>query len=1486
MTSSDNTVVGAVMVAGAGIAGIQAALDLANSGFRVYLLDKNSAIGGVMAQLDKTFPTNDCSMCIISPKLVEAGRHLNIELLTQTEIEAIRGEAGNFEVEVRVQPRYVDLEKCTACGECAKVCPVELPNAFDQGLRNRQAAYKLYPQGMPGAYTIDKQDQAPCRLACPAGLNVQGYVQMVKQGQFQEALQIIMADLPLPGVLGRICPHDCENVCRRRELDQPVAIRNLKRLAADQCDPRSIEVDCAPPRPEQVAIVGSGPAGLAAAYHLARQGIRAVIFEALPQAGGMLRVGIPDHRLPKAILDQEIEVITRLGVEIRLNTPLGPNLTIDDLFDQGFRAVFLAVGAHTGYALGIPDEDGTGVRQGVDFLREVNLSGQTPLGRRVAIIGGGNVAVDVARCAVRLGAEEVQIIYRRTRREMPAWEEEIDAAETEGVHITYLAAPQAVLTENGQVIGLRCIRMALTDPDESGRRRPVPIEGSEYDIPVDQVIPAIGQRPDLTALAKTTDIHTTRWGTIEVDPLTLTTSREGVFAGGDAQTGPGIAIGAIAMGKTAAESIVRYIEGRDLREGREARGTDHPVYRPVPQNLPPQARTAMPELPTAARAGNFREVELGYAPSEGQAEAARCINCGSCCECYQCVKACLAQAIDHNMKPEVRRIAAGAVILAPGFTPFDPAPYLPFNYGHPNVVSSLDFERLLSASGPFEGHLVRPSDHQPPRKIAWLQCIGSRDQNLCGREYCSSVCCMYAVKQTVIAKEHSATPLDTAVFYMDMRTHGKDFDKYFLRARDENGVRFVQARIHTLEPMPEDRLKLRYSTAAGELMEETFDMAVLSVGLSPPDTAADLARRLGIPLDTHGFAATTDLAPVSTPREGIFVCGVFQGPKDIPQSVMEASAAAAEASRLLAPARESLVREPELPPERDVSAELPRIAVFVCHCGINIGGIADVPGIRDYAAGLPHVVHVEDNLFTCAQDSQDRMKALIQEKNINRVVVASCSPRTHEPLFQETIRAAGLNPYLFEMANIRDQNTWVHMQHPQTATRKAKDLLRMAVARAAHGAALHKVSLDIVQSLLVVGGGVAGMEVALGVADQGYQVYLVEREGALGGVARQLQATWRGESIPEYLERLKRQVHHHPRIRLFLHTEPVETTGALGHFQTDLLTGKATVTSTTVTHGATVIATGGKAYIPTEYLYGQHPAVMTHLELDAALDAAEARVQDARVIVFIQCVGSRTPERPYCSRVCCVHSLKSAMALKDADPRRQVFVLYRDLRTYGLRETLYTEARRKGVIFIRFHLEQPPDVRVEEDQLTLEVMEPILNRPLIIQPDLLVLATAILPHANRDLFEAFKVPVNSDGFLVEAHAKLRPVDFASEGIFMAGLAHGPKPVDETIAQARAAVSRAVTILSCRQIQVGGVVAHVHDPEHCACCLVCVRSCPYGVPAVRDGRAVIEPAQCHGCGICAAECTAKVITLQHYTDEQILSKTSAFMNETPAVAAAA
>jgi heterodisulfide reductase subunit A-like polyferredoxin len=1461
------------MVVGAGIAGIQASLDLADSGYLVYLVEKNSAIGGVMSQLDKTFPTNDCSMCIISPKLVECGRHLNIDLLTMTDILEVSGEPGKFKVRILERPRYIDITKCTACDECAKACPIDVANTFDQGLRDRKAAYKLYPQAMPSAYAIEKRGTAPCKATCPAHVSIQGYIALINQGKYREGLELFKEAHPFPAICGRVCHHPCEEICTRGELDEPIAIEYLHRFLADL--DLSSETRYVPEvkerKEEKVAIIGAGPAGLTAGYYLCKEGYPITIFEKLPVAGGMMAVGIPEYRLPRDILDAEIQVIRDIGVEIKTGLTFGQDVTLESLKKDGFKAVFLATGLHLSRRLNVEGEDLPGVLNGVEYLRDVALGNPASLKKKVTVIGGGNVAVDVALTAMRKGAEHVTLVCLEKREEMPAWDYEIEEALEEGVTIVNSLGPKRFLEKDGEVSGIEFKRCTAVF-DEKGAFNPQYDETDQTTMETQSVIVAIGQAGDLS-FADEEGVSITVGGGLEADPVTLQTPLEWVFAGGDALYGPKSVVEAVACGKEAAESINRYLNGLDLKEGRTQEWS---YEKPDITGETKKPRTPMGQISVEERKGNFKEIALGFSEDGARAEAERCLECGICSECYQCVSACLAGAVDHAMMPEERTLEVGAIILAPGFTPFDPTRYETYNYSnHPNVVTSMEFERILSASGPYEGHLIRPSDQKEPTKIAWLQCVGSRDINRCDYSYCSAVCCMYAIKEAVIAKEHSEQALDPAIFYMDMRTYGKDFEKYYTRAEQESGVRFIRSRVHSIEPVEKDNLCIRYATESGDIHEEIFDMVVLSVGLAPVQGVLELAEKLDVALNEHQYALTSSFNPVSTNRKGIYVCGVFQGPKDIPQSVMEASASAAASTEILASARGTMTRTKELPPELDVSGEKPRIGVFVCNCGINIGGIADVPAVREYASTLPNVVHVEDNLFTCSQDTQDKIKEVIKEKEINRVVVASCSPRTHEPLFQETIRDAGLNKYLFEMANIRDQNTWVHMDDPQKATEKAKDLVRMAVAKAAFVEPLQQIMLEVKSSVLVIGGGVAGMEAALSAAEQGFQAYLVEKGAELGGVAQRLRTTWKGEKIGSYLEHLIKRVQDHPMIQVFMETQVTDSAGIIGNFATTLSPLNSKGSPVTVEHGATVLATGGREYKPSEYLYGQHPAILTHLDLDEAIMKGDGRIKNAKTAVFIQCVGSRIPERPYCSKICCTHSLESALTLKTMNPEMNVFVLNRDIRSYGFREDLYREAREKGVVFIRYELERFPEL-VADDQgnLSLTVMDHILGRSIQLSPDLVVLASAIIANENKKLFELFKVPVNSEGFLIEAHMKLRPVDFASEGLFMAGLAHYPKPIDESITQAKAAVARAMTILSKEGILVGGVVADVNS-DRCAACLTCVRTCPYGAAHIgEEGYAVIDPAACRGCGACVAECPGKAISLKHFTDEQIIAKTDA------------
>jgi heterodisulfide reductase subunit A-like polyferredoxin len=1387
-------------------------------------------------------------------------------------VESVSGEAGHFRVTLRKHPRYIDLERCTGCGECVAVCPVTVPSEFDLGLGARKATYKPYAQAIPAGYAIDKRDRSPCTNACPNHVNAHAYVALVAEGRYREAMEVIMDTLPLPGVIGRICPHPCEGACRRQEVDEPVAICALKRFVADQVDIEELPLPEIQPREEKVAVVGSGPAGLTAAYFLAREGYGVTIFEALPVAGGMLRVGIPDYRLPPRVLDKEIRAITRLGVELQLNTALGRDVSIDGLFSRGFKAVYLAIGAHTSMKLHIPGEDARGVVPGVDFLRRANLGELSRLEGRVVVVGGGDVAIDAARSALRLGAGKVTVIYRRTRTEMPAREEEVEEALAEGVEFQYLTAPASIVTGQERLSGIECLRMELGEPDASGRRRPVPVAGSEFTLEAEMVIPAIGQQPDATLLAAISGLELSRRNTVVADPVTHATGREGVFAGGDLVAGPWIAIGAVAAGREAAISISRYLKGEDLRAGREPREVPQECFNPVPEDAVRQPRAEMQRTPMAERRRGFAEVELGLTEEQARAEAGKCLNCMVCSECMQCVQACKAEAIDHHMQPQSLTVEVGSIILSPGFESFDPSRYDVYAYSQlDNVVTSLEFERMLSASGPFMGHLIRPSDRKEPEKIAWLQCVGSRDLNRCDRGYCSGVCCMYAIKQAVIAREHAKGSLETAIFFMDMRTFGKDFERYYDRAREEHGVRFIRSRIHSveLEPGTADPV-LSYVDESGHAHREVFDLVVLSTGLQTPAQTLELAERVHVELDADAFCSTGTFAPIATSRPGVFACGAFQGPKDIPQSVMEASAAASAAGTILAPARHTQTTAKAVPPETDVRGEPPRIGVFVCHCGINIAGVVDVAALREYAESLPYVAYVEDNLYTCSQDTQERMLQVIKEHKLNRVVVAACTPRTHEPLFQETLANSGLNRYLFEMANIRNQDSWVHGSEAREATEKARDLVRMAVAKVALLEPLQEATVEVRQSALVVGGGVAGMVAALELAEQNYPVTLVEAGAELGGQARRIRKTWRGEDVRSYLADLVARVSTHPLITVHLNARLREVKGFVGSFETTVEIGEAEDTeSMVVPHGVTILATGGRAVKPEEYLYGRHPKVFCWHELEDAIESGQ--LAEAQSAVFIQCVGSREPQRPYCSKICCTFSVQQALALKQGNPEMDVYILYRDMRTFGQREELYRQARAAGVIFIRYTLEEKPVVETDDaGRLRVLVRDHILDQPLVLSADFITLATAIETEALQTLAQLFKVPVNQDGFLVEAHAKLRPVDFATDGVFLCGLAHYPKPLEESIAQAQAAASRATTLLAQKTLQVSGQVATV-SPARCSGCGVCVAICPFGAPGLNDkGISEINQALCKGCGLCVASCRSGAIDLKGFENGQIFA----------------
>jgi len=1001
-----NQKVGAVLVVGGGVAGIQASLDLADSGFKVYLVDQGPSIGGVMAMLDKTFPTNDCSMCILSPKLVATGRHPNITILTNAEITGLDGEAGNFEVKLRKRSRYIIEDKCNGCGICAQKCPIEAIDTYNQGLSNRSAIYVEYPQAVPLKYMIERE---------------------------------------------------------------------------------------------------------------------------------------------------------------------------------------------------------------------------------------------------------------------------------------------------------------------------------------------------------------------------------------------------------------------------------------------------------------------------------KCIGCGTCYEI------CKAKAIDYDQQDSEATLNVGSIILAPGFETFDAKLKSEYGYGrYQNVVTSIEFERILSASGPYGGLVLRSSDGEIPKKIAFIQCVGSRDFQL-GNNYCSAACCMYGMKEAVIAKEHTPSKLDCTIFYMDMRAYGKEFDAYYNRAKNEWGIKFVRSRVAGVTEDPVTGNLLVHYVEDENPKTEEFDMVVLSIGMLPPKNVEKLSKVLGIKLNKYNFCETEAFSPMKTSKQGIFVCGAFSAPKDIPESVAQASGAAAKAMSVIASERGTQVTAKEYPQERDVSQEEPRIGVFVCHCGINIGGVVNVPEVVEYAKTLPGVVYAEANVYTCSQDTQKLIKEKIQENKLNRVIVASCTPRTHEPLFRETVQEAGLNPYLFEMTNIRDQCSWVHMHEPKEATEKAKDLVRSIVAKAKLLKPLKKPLINVTPVGLIIGGGVSGMTAALELANQGFEVHLVEREKELGGHLRTLHYLLEGENPKEKLETLRRAVTENDKIHVYLGAEVTDVNGFVGNFKSHIKQQNGEKKE--VEHGIVIVATGATEYKPTEYLYGKNPQVMTQHELEEAI--ANKRFK-AKNVAMIQCVGARNEERPNCARICCGQAIKNALKIKETSPQTEVYVLYKDMRAYGFKEDYYREAATKGVLFINYEDERKPKVTSENGKLKVTFWEPVVKEEVEVEPDLLVLSAATIPNPdNKHVAEMLKVPLTKDGFFLEAHMKLRPVDFATDGVFLCGMAHSPKYIDESIAQACAATARATTILSKPTLEMEGIIANVNE-DLCSGCRICEYLCPYGAIEMKnkDGKitAHVIEALCKGCGACGTACPTKAITMDHFTTEEMLAQVKAALVE--------
>ncbi|UCC20130.1 MAG: FAD-dependent oxidoreductase [Promethearchaeota archaeon] len=1465
--------VGSVLVVGGGIGGMQAALDLADSGFKIYLLEEKPAIGGVMAQLDKTFPTNECSMCIMSPKLVNVGRHPNIELITYAKLENISGSSGNFKVKIKKKKSYVNFDKCTGCGECEQVCPVVLSSELDKCLSKRHAIYKMYPQAIPNVYTIDKLDgKSPCKMACPANVNSQGYVQLISKKKFKEALDLIRENNPFPTICGRVCHHPCEEECLRSKIDQPIAIRNLKRFASDYIlkhgeDPPEVLKHT---KKEKIAVIGAGPSGLTCALKLTKMGYPVTIFEESNKPGGMITSCIPNYRIPEKIATYDIDRILDYGIEIRKNVKIGKDLTLNEI-RKTYSAIYIAIGLQNPTKLKIDGLNAKGIIYGIPFLRDAK-NGIKPknFGKQIIIIGGGNVAIDCAKTAIRLGGKKVTILYRRTKKEMTAYIHKIEEAVKEGAIINDSLSLKRIISKNEKITGIETINSKNLNNSRGNSKMKQTSEPTSF-MECDTVIIAIGQTPDLTGFE---DLDITNRKTIETDDITLETNIPGVFAGGDIVTGPASVIEAIRYGSEAAISIDRYIKKYDLRS---CRGKKEKILKDLREVREKEPRINMRITPVKNRIHDFREIKLGYTEKQAVKEANRCLSCSICSECMQCVEACEAEAIDFNMREKILELNVGSVILAPGYDLFDASLRSEYGYSrYRNVLNSLEFECILSASGPYQGHVIRPSDKKVPKKIAWIQCVGSRD-NVHGSNYCSSVCCIYAIKEAVMVKEH-APNIEPTIFFIDMRTFSKGFERYYNRAEEEHGVRFIRSRISSItEEAQTGNLLIKYETEDGWLKEEEFDMVILSVGLIAKRGMKELSEKIGVKLNAFSFCDITEFNPLDTTRQGVFVCGSFSGPKDIPETVTEGSAAAAKASNIIASKRDTLIEKKKFPTEIDISRADPRIGIFICNCGINIGNYIDIPSVVKYANKLPNVKYVEQNLYTCSEDTQVGIIEKIKKNKLNRVVVASCTPRTHEQLFQATIREAGLNPHLFEMANIRDQCSWVHMDDPKGATQKAKDLVRMAVSKAALLEPISTIELDVINKALVIGGGLAGMLSALTIADQGFEVFLIEREKDLGGNLKNIYHTLEGLDVQKYMKSLINKVENHPKIRLYKNVKIDKCEGYVGNYVT---TVKGNKFKFTVNHGVIIVATGAKEYQPHEYIYGKDGRVITQLELEKKLEKGQNF--NKKIIVMIQCVGSRDDKHPYCSRICCSDAIKNALKIKEKYNNSEIYILYRDIRTYSFKETYYEKAREKGIIFIRYDKEHKPKVRKGIKDIEIKVKETILNEMLNIHADFVVLSTGIVPRKeNFEIAKKLKVPLNEDNFFLEAHIKLRPVDFTHEGIFLAGLSHSPRSIGETIVQAYAAASRALTVISKDKYYIDVPIAII-DEDLCSGCGLCINNCPYNAIEIvsmiggEKGKKIVKIIEgaCKGCGNCTSACPSGAIEQKGFKYNQISSMINA------------
>lgn len=852
--------------------------------------------------------------------------------------------------------------------------------------------------------------------------------------------------------------------------------------------------------------------------------------------------------------------------------------------------------------------------------------------------------------------------------------------------------------------------------------------------------------------------------------------------------------------------------------------------------------------------GNLHREKAIYRPPLRAVPGAYVIDMDACTRCGKCVEVCPTAAIDLDMQPRESQVEVGAVLLSPGFEPFDARLKGEFGFGrYDNVLTSIQFERMVSLAGSTGAHILRPSDGRTPRRIAFIHCVGSRDVSI-GKGYCSSVCCMHTAKQVRVAKE-LYPDVEITVFYMDIRAHGKDFDAYFEQVEKLPGVTYRRSMVSAIHQKLQNRnLDLVYTAEDGNLAEEEFDMVVLVVGFGAPQGVQALGQGLGVALNEYGFGVTRLFAPDQSSRPGVFLSGAFREPKDIPETVVEASAAAGSVAAFLQGGARAAQQEEQVT-ERDVSEEWPRVGVFIGDRAGQLAAAVDLEALAAYARSLPNVGLAQIVEGGFAPDGLKRIAQTIRQEQLNRVVLAGFTDLRSLDAFRRMMRAAQLNPHLLEIANLGGELLGAHAGNG--AMDKAQAMVAMAVAGAARRRPFRAPGEELNQRVLVIGGGLAGMTAAVTLADMGHAVDLVERGDELGGQLRHLRRLLDGSDPQAALADSIEQVQKRPRIRVLVGSQVQALSGRLGRFQATLAQGKGEPRDEV--YGAVIVASGGQEAVPTEYLYGQNPRVLTQRELELrVLDGDErSAISDLRSVVMIQCVGSREPERPYCSRVCCTKALVNALALKEQNPALNVFVLYREMRAYGFREDAYRRAREKGVVFMRYELEHKPQVSAGDGGLRVRTIEPITGREVTIPADLLVLSNGIAPNDNAALAQALGVELDGNGFFREEHPKMRPLDFAQRGIFVCGLAHSPRAVDETIAMARGAAVRAASLLAPGRVEARPTIAYVNT-RLCSACGLCVEACPYSARLLEPGALYAEVLEtvCQGCGVCAMVCPNK------------------------------